>query len=301
MAEQGSPPLVGEFIQHLSLERGLSPNTCKAYEADLKAYFSFLGAKNPLKAAPADLSEYLWRLKSKQNLSPRSVFRAMEALRAFYRFQVAEERLQDDPTRHFRSPHLPKRLPRYLTPDQTEALLRSALQGASAGGFEGTRLWAMLEMLYATGVRVSEALSLKPQDANLTDGWVRVLGKGSKERLVPIHERARSALAKYLRLREKRFQGKSAAPEAFLSRSGGKLSRPQFWRDLRALGRRAGIEGLHPHILRHSFATHLLQRGADLRSVQEMLGHADLTTTQIYTHLEISGLKDAHQKHHPRG
>jgi integrase/recombinase XerD len=158
----------------------------------------------------------------------------------------------------------------------------------------------MLEVLYAAGLRVSELLSLKPESANLQEGWVRVLGKGAKERLVPIHPRAVSALKVYLALRERRF--KSPAAELFLGRSGRSMSRVQFWRVLRALGLRAGLSTpIHPHLLRHTFATHMLAGGADLRSVQEMLGHADLSTTQIYTHLDAAALKSAHAKHHPRG
>jgi integrase/recombinase XerD len=159
----------------------------------------------------------------------------------------------------------------------------------------------MLELLYATGMRVTELVSLKPEALNLQDGWARVYGKGAKERLVPVHPRALSLLKQYLVLRRKRFDD-NCAPELFVGRGGHKLSRVQFWRDLRALGRAAGLKTeLHPHILRHSFATHLLRNGADLRSVQEMLGHASLSTTQIYTHLDTSALKEAHEKHHPRG
>lgn len=169
------------------------------------------------------------------------------------------------------------------------------------GTFESARSRTMLEVLYASGMRVSELLFLKVDALNLDDGWVRVFGKGSKERLIPIHQRAVSVLRQYLSLRRAKFQDKAGA-ELFVNRSGRKLSRAQFWRDLRALGKRAGLsQDLHPHLLRHTFATHLLQGGADLRSVQEMLGHASLATTQIYTHLERSALKGAHRKFHPRG
>ncbi|MBI3548767.1 MAG: tyrosine recombinase [Elusimicrobia bacterium] len=292
-------PLLDEFVRHLSLERGLSPNTHKAYGSDLRAYFAWLKERDPLKATPKELSDYLWELKSTKKLKPASLFRAMESLRAFYRFQVAEEKIEEDPTRHFKSPRLPRRLPKFLTQREAAALLKTAALGVS--DFESARLYAMVELLYAAGLRASEVLSLKPQDANLTEGWVRVLGKGSKERVVPIHPRATQALTRYLKLRERQFPGK-AAPEVFLSRGGRRLSRVQFWRDMKALGRRAGLdERLHPHLLRHSFASHLLQGGADLRSVQEMLGHADLATTQIYTHLDTAELKNSHARHHPRG
>jgi integrase/recombinase XerD len=304
MAEDESrdSPLLSEYLRHLSLERGLAPNTCKAYAADLRAFFKHLGGKDPLKVTPQNLTDYSWELRSKQKLKPASTFRAMEALRSFYRFQVSEERLQEDPTQNFQSPHLPERLPHYLNQRETQGLFRAAQAGATPDHFESLRSLAALELLYATGMRVSEMLGLKPQDLNLNDGWVRVLGKGSKERMIPLHDSAKKMLVVYLRLRQERFEKKTMAPEIFLSRSGRKLSRVQFWRDLRALGKKAGLDhGLHPHILRHSFASHLLQGGADLRSVQELLGHANLTTTQIYTHLEISGIKSAHRRYHPRG
>jgi integrase/recombinase XerD len=150
-------------------------------------------------------------------------------------------------------------------------------------------------------MRVSELLALKAEYVNLQDGWVRVLGKGSKERLIPVHERARELLKQFLQIRQRRFP-RAADAEVFLNRRGRRLSRVQFWRDLQVLAKRAGLDGkVHPHILRHTFATHLLKGGADLRSVQEMLGHASLSTTQIYTHLEKSALKDSHRRHHPRG
>ncbi|UPT76165.1 MAG: tyrosine-type recombinase/integrase [Elusimicrobiota bacterium] len=159
---------------------------------------------------------------------------------------------------------------------------------------------AMLELLYASGLRISELVGVKPEGLNLQDGFVRVIGKRNKERLVPVHARALSALKIYLSERERRFKAPDA--ELFLGRGGKKMSRVQFWRRLQELGKRAGIKShLHPHLLRHTFATHLLQGGADLRAVQEMLGHADLSTTQIYTHLDVSALKAAHSKHHPRG
>ena len=225
----------------------------------------------------------------------------MEALRSFYRFQVGEDRLAEDPTRNFQSPRLPARLPKYLNQRETQTLFRSA-QAESVGRFEDLRRLAALELLYATGMRVSELLGLKPQDVNLSEGWVRVFGKGSKERMIPLHERAVRILRAYLQRREDHFSKKSAGPEAFLSRSGRRLSRVQFWRDMKVLGKKAGLDqGLHPHLLRHSFASHLLQGGADLRAVQELLGHANLATTQIYTHLDSTAIKNSHQKHHPRG
>ncbi|MEK7746033.1 MAG: tyrosine-type recombinase/integrase, partial [Elusimicrobiota bacterium] len=226
------PPLLADFVRHITLERGLAHNTCLAYASDLADYLEWLGVRDPLQADSKLLSDYLWRLKAEKGLSAASVFRKMEALRAFYRFQAAEERVADDPTRAFKSPHLPERLPRYLTLDEMDALLLVA----DAGSLATTRTKTMLELLYATGMRASEILSLRPEFVNLEDGWVRVFGKGSRERMIPVHRRARVQLARYLALRAKHFEGRGPAPEIFLNRSGKPLSRVQLWRDLRALG-----------------------------------------------------------------
>lgn len=303
MDDDKSPehPLLSEYLRHLALERGLSPNTCKSYESDLRAYFAHLAGEDPLKATPDSLTKYLWKLRSEKKLKPTSVFRAMEALRSFYRFELGEDRIAEDPTRNFQSPRLPERLPKHLNQRETQTLFRAA-QGGGLDRFEDLRMLTALELLYATGMRVSEMLGLKPQDVNLSEGWIRVFGKGSKERMIPLHERATRILKLYLQRREERFEKKGADAQVFLSRSGKRLSRVQFWRDLKTLGKKAGLDqGLHPHLLRHSFATHLLEGGADLRAVQELLGHANLATTQIYTHLNTGAIKSAHQKHHPRG
>mgnify|MGYP001596634974 CR=1 FL=1 len=290
--------LLSEFNRHLALERGLSKNTVSAYLSDLRNFLAWLGARDPLKADPALLDDYLWHAKSEGGLSPASLFRRMESLRAFYRFQAAEERVTLDPTRDFRAPRLPRRLPEHLSEDEMDRLL-SAPDG---GTFHGLRAKVMLEVLYATGLRASELLSLKPEYVNLAEGWVRVMGKGSKERLVPMHERAVRLLTRWLKAREERFGSKAHDPQVFLGRGGKALSRPQLWRDLTALAKRANLgRPVHPHLFRHTFATHLVRGGADARSVQEMLGHASLQTTQIYTHLDRGALKRAHKKHHPRG
>lgn len=217
----------------------------------------------------------------------------MEALKSFYSFQAAERRVKHNPAEGFRQPRLPARLPKFLTKAEIEALLKVPLDGT----FERLRTKTILELLYACGMRVSEVVGLRPELINLEDGWVRVLGKGSKERLIPLHKRAAELVRLYLAAR----LPKGGAAEAFVTRSAKKLSRVQIWRDLRAFGKVAGTRALHPHLLRHTFATHLLQGGADLRSVQEMLGHSSLSTTQIYTHLDAAGLKNAHDKFHPRG
>jgi integrase/recombinase XerD len=270
-----------------------------AYVSDLEQFLAYLEPRgqDPLKVVRGDLEDYLWELKSKKNLEASSLFRKIEALRSFYFFQAAERRVTVNPAAELRSPRRPARLPQFLTAEEVGRLL-----AAPAGpAYESLRVRVALELLYATGMRVSELLALKAEYVNLQDGWVRVLGKGSKERLIPVHRRALALLKQFLQIRQRRFPH-AADAEVFLNRRGRRLSRVQFWRDLQALAKRVGLEGkVHPHILRHTFATHLLQGGADLRSVQEMLGHASLVTTQIYTHLDNSGLKESHRRHHPRG
>lgn len=291
-------PLHGEFLKHLSLERGLAHNTCLAYAADLSDYLKWLGRRDPLAADRRAVEDYLWSLKTRKKLKAASIFRRLEALRAFYRFQAAEERIDEDPTSGLRAPRLPERLPEFLTLGEIDRLMRVP----DKGSLSTVRAKTALELLYATGMRASELISLKPEYVNLEEGWVRVLGKGSKERMIPLHRRATRVLAKYMHLREEKFDGKSVSPEMFVNKIGKTLSRVQLWRDLKALGRRAGLSrALHPHLIRHTFATHLLSGGADTRSLQELLGHANLSTTQIYTHLDKSALKETHRKHHPRG
>lgn len=291
------PPLLEEFARYLSLERGLSPRTVSAYSSDVGSFLTWTAERRikPDTAAKESLDDFLWDERTR-GLGPSSLFRKVEALKAFFAYQAVEGRLPENPAENLKGPRLPKRLPKHLSL-QDAARLLAAPSGAA---YEDVRERAMLELLYAAGLRVSELLTLKPEGVNLQEGWVRVLGKGSKERMVPVHPRALAAMKVYLAVRERRF--KSPDAELFLGRSGRKLSRVQFWRRLRELGRTAGIRTpIHPHLLRHTFATHLLEGGADLRSVQEMLGHANLSTTQIYTHLDAAALKSSHAKHHPRG
>jgi integrase/recombinase XerD len=295
--EKDAAARLEEYARYLSLERGLSPRTVSAYRSDIGAFFAWAQERklDARKAQRTDLDDFLWSQRER-GLKPASLFRKVESLKSYFAFETLEERLPESPAETLRTPRIPARLPKYLTKEEAARLLAAP----NTAEYEDVRDRAMLELLYASGLRVSELVSLKPESANLQDGWVKVLGKGNKERMVPVHPRALAAVRGYLAERERRF--KSPAAELFLGRTGRKLSRVQFWRRLRALGERAGIkQRLHPHLLRHTFATHLLQGGADLRSVQEMLGHADLATTQIYTHLDASALKAAHAKHHPRG
>lgn len=302
--DDGGNPAVGEaadsFFRHLSLERGLSKNTCLSYRGDVRDFLVYCAAKkaDPVASAPEFLDDYLWKLKSSGGLKAVSLFRKMESLRAYFKYLALEGRISDNPARHFKSPHLPERLPKYLRSAEMERLLSFPVRRK----FADLRTLTIVELLYAAGLRISELLSLRMEHVNLAHGWVLVYGKGGKERIVPVNSPARRALQNYLSLRDRVFGGKTAGAELFVNKSGRKLSRIQAWKDIKALGRRAGIDAkLYPHLLRHTFASHLLLGGADLRSLQEMLGHSSLGTTQIYTHLEKSDIKTIHHNHHPRG
>lgn len=223
----------------------------------------------------------------------------MQALRSFYRYLIFEGELSKNPVARLGLPRRTARLPVVLEPEEVQRLL---WQCAGSKKEQAIRMHAMLEVIYATGMRVSELVGLKREQLQLEERWVRVVGKGNRERLIPIHARAVEALGRYLDFRQRRFAQRKTAPEVFLGRGGKRLSRVQFWRDLKDAARRAGIsKQISPHTFRHSFATHLLRGGADLRSVQEMLGHASLSSTQIYTHLDRRHLKSHHQRYHPRG
>lgn len=290
--------LTETFYRYLTLERGLSGNTCRAYAGDLKAFLVYCAARksDPLKADAHFIEEYLWALKSEKKLKAPSIFRKTEALRSFYRFMMLEGRLKNDPTRNFKAPRLAQRVPKFLPARDMEKLLSFPARDK----FSRMRTVAAIELLYAAGLRISELLSLRLEAVNDQQGWLRVLGKGSKERIVPVHRAALETLKKYLFLRQARFGGEKAGDEIFVNRSGRKLSRVQLWKDIARLGKEADVAtGVHPHLFRHTFASHLVQGGADLRAVQEMLGHASLNTTQIYSHVEKSGVKAAHEKFHP--
>ncbi|MFQ5696200.1 MAG: site-specific tyrosine recombinase XerD, partial [Terriglobia bacterium] len=240
--------------------------------------------------------DFLGRLYQ-QGLDSRSVARTLVAVRNFFRFLRQEETIRRNPTEHIESPRMWKRLPKFLTVEEVERLLASP----EATTPRGRRDKAMLEVLYATGLRVSELVNLKLSDLQLEAGYLRCLGKGNKERVVPLGKKATTALEAYLRGGRPRLAKRRASAHLFLSRRGQGMTRHNFWRLLGEQARAAGIRGrLTPHVLRHSFATHLLERGADLRAVQLLLGHADISTTQIYTHVAQERLRQIYRMHHPR-
>jgi integrase/recombinase XerD len=288
---------IREFIAYIAAEKGLSKNTQLAYHSDLRRYFRYLsltGANLP-DVKHQDLTEFFWKQKQ-DRLGPRSIYRLMETLRHFHRFLLAEGLLASDPTANLVPPRVPSKLPGMLSVAEVERLL----QAISGTNEMETRNRAMVEMLYATGLRVSELVNLSLDNVDLELGFVRVIGKGNKERIIPVGTTAIGYLRRYLELRPRR-----AAPGEqglFLSKLGKRMSRVEFWRQLKGYAKKAGIEKhMTPHVLRHSFASHLLAGGADLRFVQEMLGHSSIVTTQIYTHVDKERLKELHKKYHPRG
>lgn len=280
------------------MERGLAKNTCLAYSGDVEAFLAWCeaGKTDPALAEAPFLEAYLWSLKKEKRLGPASIYRKTEALRSFYRYLRLEGKASKDPTSNFRAPKLPRKVPRFLDRRDMETLL-----GYPAGeAFAKVRAAAAIELLYASGMRVTELLGLRLESVNFQQGWLRVFGKGSKERMVPVNAAALDRLKEYLSSRQRKFGGLAAADELFVNRSGKKLSRVQMWKDIVSFGREAGVEiKPHPHLFRHTFASHLVQGGADLRSVQEMLGHVSLNTTQIYAHIDKGDIKRAHEKYHP--
>lgn len=291
--------LLDDFKSHLAFERQLSVNTQAAYGSDVESFLEYCEAneKDPLHIGPEFLDQYTIQLREIEKLAPASVFRKQEAIKCFYKFLLIEQRITDDPTRFLKSARKTLKIPTQLTREEMSRLL-----SFPAKTFEEIRTVTIIDLLYAAGLRVSELVNLRLENVNLKEGWVLAFGKGSKQRFVPIHHEACERIQNYLTARENRFVGKEVASEVFLNNRGQKLSRVSVWKDLAALGRKANISTpLHPHLFRHTFASHLLQGGADLRSLQEMLGHSDLSTTQIYTHLDVRDLQEKHKKYHPRG
>ena len=288
------------FLNYLLVEKGLTKNTIEAYSRDLAAYLDFLaerGRVDPAKVTALDVAEHVTRLKD-AGLAPRSRARALSAIRMFHRFLQIENYADKNPTAIIEAPKTVSRLPEVLSGREVERLLATA----NGDGVQEVRDRAMLELLYATGVRVSELVALKLRDVNVAAGYLLTMGKGEKERLVPIGESARKAVSEYLAVTRTILDRKGDSEYLFLSRLGGKMSRQAFWNIIKKRSLAAGIKkNISPHTLRHSFATHLLENGADLRSVQIMLGHADLSSTQIYTHVTRERLKRLHEQFHPRG
>jgi integrase/recombinase XerD len=294
---------VREFLTYLRVEAGLARATLEAYEADLRDLIQDLAREkitDPAKVTPGALAEHMRRLHTQRGLSPSSIVRHLATLRVFFRFLHASGRIADDPTRLLQTPTRWKRLPGVLSPRQVRTLLQTPAP-------EHGRLWlrdkAMLELMYAAGLRASEVASLRLGDYNATLGVVLVSGKGGRQRLVPVGEPARRAVDRYLKETRPalaRFDDRRDKAGLLLSAGGRPLERVAVWQIVRRNALLGGLRDVHPHMLRHSFATHLLIGGADLRVVQELLGHADISTTQIYTHVDRTHLREVVRKHHPR-
>lgn len=286
------------YLNHLRIERGLAANTVEAYRRDIQGFLSFLESHgwSLEDVGREELSSYVRHLYAR--LSPRSVRRTIASLRSFYRFLLLDEYLSRDPTETLESPRTWRTLPQVLTRDEVEQLLEQPDLETP----HGLRDRVMLEVLYATGLRVSELVRLRIHEINFEGGFLKTMGKGDKERIVPLGDSALHFVQRYLRESRSHFSRKHAPSEfLFLTQRGGSMSRQYFWMMVLKYGRRVGIEGkLSPHVLRHSFATHLLENGADLRAVQMMLGHTDVSTTQIYTHVSRERLKKIYDKYHPR-
>ena len=292
----------GEYLNHLTVERNLAANTIAAYERDLRAYLAFLverGTRRPDDVIRRDVEDFV-AAKRADHAADASVNRALSAVKGFHRFMVREGLSSVNPTATLRVPKMGDHLPDVISIEAAERLLDQDFPATAAG----MRDRAVLEVLYGCGLRASELCGLDVNEVYLDEGFVRVMGKGSKERLVPLVGTARRVLGTYLaEARSELFShtGSASAPAAvFLNMRGTRLSRQSVHAICERCGRVVGIEGLHPHTLRHSFATHMLAGGADLRALQEILGHADIATTQIYTHVDRTQLREVYLAAHPR-
>ena len=285
------------YLDYLTVEKGLARNSISSYATDLRKFAEFVENKE----LALDQVERLHIIKYFQHLrmsgiSARSVARSLAAIRGMFRFLVAERHLKHDPTENVENPKLWTTLPKSLLPSEVESLLRAP----DVSKPDGLRDKAMLELLYATGLRVSELIRVRRDDLVMDAGFLRTMGKGSKERIVPFGDSARDAIVQYVEKGRPHFDRRND-PHLFLSNRGRPMSRQSFWMKIVRYARVAGIKSkISPHVLRHSFATHLLENGADLRSVQMMLGHSDISTTQIYTHVSRARLQKMYEQYHPR-
>jgi integrase/recombinase XerD len=298
-AGAGGPGPIDRFLDAVWMERGLSPNTLAAYRADLSALERWLGEhdSNLLSASRADVLSFM-AARIEGGSRPRSTARQLSSFRRFYRYLVREGALREDPTALIDMPKVGRSLPRSLTEEEVEALLAAPTVSDPLGHRDRT----MLEVLYATGLRVSELVSLKLSSVNLGQGVLRIVGKGDRERLIPLGEEAVQWVQQFLLGPRVEILLERQTDYLFPTRRGDRMTRQAFWHIIKRHARSAGIQkDLSPHTLRHAFATHLLNHGADLRVVQMLLGHSDLSTTQIYTHVARERLKDLHSRHHPRG
>ena len=291
--------LLEDFIYYLAVEKGLSENTLISYRQDLTGYIEFCRKAGLRSLTEADRNTVMSFLYQQQmaGRAPATIARRLAAAKSFYKYLIAEDFVSKDPTANLEFPKLAQKLPRVLTVDEVDRLLAQPLPGDPTG----RRDKAMLELLYATGLRVTELVSLDLEHLNLPGGFLRCFGKGAKERIIPIGEIARDFLNEYIEHSRNLLAKPGGAKALFVNRYGRRLTRQGFWKIIKGYALKAGInKEITPHTFRHSFATHLLENGADLRAVQEMLGHADIGTTQIYTHLTKQRIKEIYNRSHPR-
>lgn len=298
-------PLLKRFLSYLAVEKGLSANTLDSYSRDLKGFGEFLeaGGKGLASFARSDILDYLDTLREK-NYSAASACRLISSLKGFCKFLLMEKFIEEDPTENLQSPKKWERLPKALSVDEVKEILsasgalarkgKKSLQSAFA-----FRDSAMLELLYSSGLRVSELVNLRLQDINFDAGFLRVVGKGSKERIIPMNARAKEKIKEYVHGFRPFLMKKRYSEYVFVTLRGAPMTRQRFWQTMKRCGRCLGME-ISPHTIRHSFATHLLEGGADLRSLQKMLGHSDISTTQIYTKVTADRMRKVYREHHPR-
>ena len=291
--------LILDFINYLSVEKGLAKNTLESYGRDLRKFAGFLNDIDihDIRMVTRNVVLSFMTHLQNQGRANSTICRNLAAIKSFFRFLLQDNILESDPTADFESPKTVKRLPKVLTPAEVDKLLNQPKLGLPAG----KRDKAMLELLYATGIRVSELVSLNLSDLFMDNGFIRCFGKGSKERIIPVGSTAVQYTQDYINRGRRNLLGEKSSQALFLNWHGNRLTRQGFWKIIKKYAKEIDIKkDIMPHTLRHSFATHLLENGADLRSVQEMLGHADISTTQIYTHITRNRLKDVYSKTHPR-
>ncbi|MEM6639286.1 MAG: site-specific tyrosine recombinase XerD [Pseudomonadota bacterium] len=305
MNTSGSPfpapkEMIDQFLDTIWMERGLSKNTLAAYRADLTALTRWLESRDETHVAEAQRADLLAFIaeRAEKGARPRSTARQLSSFRRFFRYLVREGKLKDDPTSNIQMPKIGRTLPKTLTEAQVEDLLKAPNTDEPLGFRDRT----MLELLYATGLRVSELINLKLGQVNVEQGVVRILGKGDRERLIPLNEVSTDWITRFVSGARLEILLERQTDYLFPTRRGDRMTRQAFWHIIKRYARKAKIgKELSPHSLRHAFATHMLNHGADLRVVQMLLGHSDLSTTQIYTHVARERLKNLHSQHHPRG
>ena len=291
--------IIQGFLSYLTAEKGLSKNTAASYQLDLKKFHAFLTARNTdfLSFSKSDIVDFIQKLRD-ESYSAASICRFISTIRGLCKYLLVERRITEDPSENLQAPKKWERLPKAISIEDVKRLLEASYADTLSKPV-ANRDYVMFELLYSSGLRVSELISLRLEDISFDAGFLRVIGKGSKERIVPLHMRALERLKRFISLERPEILRKRNSSYLFITRRGGPMTRQRFWQTMKKLGKRTGLD-ISPHTMRHSFATHLLEGGADLRSLQKLLGHADISTTQIYTKVTTDRLKQVYSKHHPR-